>query len=97
MYSIEKLTVIGSKFFKHRKSQLSPGQAGTVEVESAEVENHLHFRNDQYLNRPRAGMDERFRDVAQTASPSDGIQDEKVTLQSKPALILSIIFTKMIR
>ncbi|MEO5889983.1 MAG: BatD family protein [Ferruginibacter sp.] len=86
-YSIEKLNGREYNVYTLRKSQLYPLQPGPVELESAEVENNIHFIKEEYINRQRNGIDDMFRDFMQTAIPPDGIQDEKVTLQSKPALI----------
>ncbi|MEP7109482.1 MAG: BatD family protein [Ferruginibacter sp.] len=87
-YSIEKLNGREYNVYVLRKSQLYPLQAGPVELESAEVENNIHFIKEEYIIRQRNGIDDMFRDFAQTAIPAEGIQDEKVTLQSKPELII---------
>ncbi|MCW3089042.1 MAG: hypothetical protein JWP81_111 [Ferruginibacter sp.] len=86
-YSIEKLNGREYNVYILRKSQLYPLQAGTVELESTEVENNIHFIKEEYANRQLFGIDDIFRDFAQTAIPPEGMHDEKVTLQSKPVLI----------
>ncbi|MEO6546948.1 MAG: BatD family protein [Ferruginibacter sp.] len=86
-YSMEKLNGREYNVYILRKSQLYPLQAGTVELESTEVENNIHFIKEEYANRQVFGIDDIFRDFAQTAIPPEGIQDEKVTLLSKPVLI----------
>ena len=86
-YSIEKLNGREYNVYTLRKSQLYPLQAGTAEVESAEVENNIHFIKEEYLKQQANGLDDMFREFAQTAIPAEGVQDEKVTLQSKPAVI----------
>jgi hypothetical protein len=70
-----------------RKSQLYPLQPGPVELESAEVENNIHFIRDEYVHDNLYELPDLFRDFAQTTIPSEGMQDEKVTLQSKPTLV----------
>jgi hypothetical protein len=70
-----------------RKAQLYPLQAGTVELETAEVENNIHFIKEEYINSQQGGLGNMFRDFAQTSIPVEALHDEKVTLQSKPALI----------
>ncbi|MEP7141674.1 MAG: BatD family protein [Ferruginibacter sp.] len=87
-YSIEKLNGREYNVYTLRKSQLYPLQDGPVELESAEVENNIHFIKEEYVNRQRNDIDDMFRDFTQTSIPPEGIQDEKVTLQSKPALII---------
>jgi len=87
-YSTEKLNGREYNVYTLRKSQLYPLQAGPVELEIAEVENNIHFIKEEYLNRQRNGVDDMFRDFTQTTIPAEGIQDEKVTLQSKQALII---------
>ncbi|MEO7768935.1 MAG: BatD family protein, partial [Ferruginibacter sp.] len=86
-YSIEKLNGREYNVYTLRKSQLYPLQPGPVELESTEVENNIHFIKEEYANRQLFGMDDIFRDFAQTSIPPEGMHDEKVTLQSKPVLI----------
>src|SRR4029078_12057777 len=40
-----------------------------------------------YINSQQGGLGNMFRDFAQTSIPMEALHDEKVTLQSKPALI----------
>lgn len=86
-YSVEKLNGREYNVYTLRKSQLYPLQAGVVELESAEVENNIHFIKEAYINSQRDAMDNMFRDFTETSIPAEGLQDEKVTLQSKPVLI----------
>ncbi len=87
-YTIEKLNGKEYNVYTLRKSQLYPLQAGEVELESAEVENEIHFIKEEYVNRERDALDNMLRDFTQTAIPAEGLQDEKVTLQSKPITIM---------
>ena len=86
-YNIEKLNGREYNVYTLRKSQLYPLQAGPVELESAEVENNIHFIKEEYLNRRMNGLDDIFGDLTQMSIPPEGMQDEKVTLQSKLAVI----------
>jgi len=87
-YTIEKLNGKEYNVYTLRKSQLYPLQAGEVELESAEVENDIHFIKEAYVNRERDVLDNMLRDFTQTTIPAEGLQDEKVTLQSKPITIM---------
>ncbi|MEO6730395.1 MAG: BatD family protein [Ferruginibacter sp.] len=86
-YSTEKLNGREYNVYILRKSQLYPLQAGTTELEIAEVENNIHFIKEEYIRRQRYGLEDMFRDFTQTSIPPEGIHDEKVTLQSKQASI----------
>lgn len=86
-YAIEKLNGREYNVYTLRKSQLYPLQSGTVELESAEVENNIHFIKEEFLNRQRNTLDDMFRDFTQTTIPAEGMYDEKVTLRSKPVFI----------
>lgn len=86
-YSIEKLNGREYNVYSLRKSQLYPLQAGTLELETAEVDNNIHFIREEYLNRQTDIMDDMFRDFSQTTIPAEGMHDEKVTLQNKPVFI----------
>ncbi|MEJ7587201.1 MAG: BatD family protein [Ferruginibacter sp.] len=86
-YSIEKLNGREYNVYTLRKSQLYPLQPGPVELESAEVENNIHFIREEYINSQQDGLEDMFRDFTRTTIPSAAIQDEKINLQSKPALI----------
>lgn len=85
--SVENLNGKEYNVYILRKSQLYPLQAGMVELESAEVENNIHFIREEYLNGQTNDIDDMFRDFAQTAVPAEALHDEKLTLQSKPVMI----------
>ncbi len=87
-YTVEKLNGNEYNVYTLRKSQLYPLQAGAVELESAEVENDIHFIKEEYVNRERDALDNMLRDFTQTTIPAEGLQDEKITLQSKPITIM---------
>lgn len=66
-----------------RKAQLYPLQPGDVTLETASVENDIHFVKEEYL-RSNNGF---FNDPSLMPVPADALVDEKVTLQSKPLVI----------
>ena len=86
-YSIEQLNGRDYNVYTLRKSQLYPLQAGAVELESAEVDNTIHFIKEEYFNNQRNEIDEFFGNLIPTTIPKEGILDEKLTLKSKPATI----------
>ena len=86
-YSIEKLNGREYNVYTLRKSQLYPLQTGTVELESTEVENNIHFIKEDYAGRQFGGLSDLFRDFNRTSIPPEGMHDEKVTLRSKPVFI----------
>ncbi|MDO9374134.1 MAG: BatD family protein [Ferruginibacter sp.] len=85
-YSVEKLNGREYNVYTLRKSQLYPLQTGVIELESAEVENHIHFIKEEYLLQQNdlSGL---FHDFNQANIPSQGLHDEKVTLRSTPVFI----------
>ena len=86
-YTIERLNGRDYNVYTLRKAQLYPLQTGNIELESAEVENNIHFIKEEFITNRRNGLDDMFRDFAQTTIPAEGMHDEKVTLQSKPTFI----------
>lgn len=86
-YSIEQLNGRDYNVYTLRKSQLYPLQAGSVELESAEVDNTIHFIKEEYFNNQRNEIEEFFGNLIPSAIPQEGILEEKLTLQSKPATI----------
>ncbi len=69
-----------------RKAQLYPLQAGDAELETAEVENNIHFIKEEYLHQ-RSLSDDMLQGFARPALPPETMVNEKVTLQSKPVII----------
>ncbi|MEO6228797.1 MAG: BatD family protein [Ferruginibacter sp.] len=86
-YSTEKINGREFNVYTLRKTQLYALQSGSIELESAEVENNIHFIKEEYLSRQMNGFDDLFRDFTQTNVPPEGMHDEKVTLRSKPVFI----------
>ena len=87
-YSIEQLNGREYNVYILRKSQLYPLQAGPVELETAEVDNTIHFIKEEYLNKQRSDINDFFGDFTQPSIPAEGMVDEKISLQSKPAKII---------
>ncbi len=86
-YKTERLNGREYNVYTIRKAQLYPLQSGNLELESAEIENNVHFIKAEYVNRQRDMMSDMFRDFSDAAIPAEGIEDHKVTLQSKPLTI----------
>ncbi|MDB5280463.1 MAG: hypothetical protein JWR61_5418 [Ferruginibacter sp.] len=86
-YATEKLNGKEYNVYTLRKSQLYPLQAGAMEAEIAEVENTIHFVKEDYFKSRRGSTDVLLEDLGFAGLPADAMQDEKVTLQSKPLII----------
>lgn len=85
--SIEKLNGKEYNVYTLRKSQLYPLQAGAMEAEIAEVDNTIHFvKEDYFKSHPDNGY-AILEDLQFGGLPPDAMQDEKITLQSKPLII----------
>ncbi len=86
-YSIEKLNSRAYNVYTLRKSQLYPLQAGAMDIETVEVENNIHFIKETFLRSHQVNADD-ISNWERTGIPSEAMQDEKVTLQSKPIVIM---------
>ena len=86
-YNIEKLNGREYNVYTLRKSQLYPLQAGAMEAEIAEVENNIHFVKEDYFKSRQGNTNAILEDLGFSGLPADAMQDEKVTLQSKPLII----------
>jgi hypothetical protein len=72
-----------------RKVQLYPLQPGIIELEPIEVENRITFLKAAYANEREGEIFfDMLRDFAEAASPREAIEEQKVTLQSKPVSIM---------
>jgi BatD DUF11 like domain len=87
-YKREKVNGREYNVYVIRKAQLYPLQAGSLELEPAEIENNVTFIKEEYANRQQALMDDVFREFAEATIPAEGIESHKVTLQSKPAAVM---------
>lgn len=85
-YSIEKLNGRAYNVYTLRKSQLYPLQAGAMDIETVEVENNIHFIKETFLRSHQVNAND-ISNWERTGIPSEAMQDEKVTLQSKPIVI----------
>ena len=81
-YNIEKINGREYNVYTLRKAQLYPLQSGTMEVEIAEVENTIHFIKEAYLKSHAANIDDAINGM-----PAEAMQEEKITLQTKPVTI----------
>jgi hypothetical protein len=70
-----------------RKVQLYPLLTGNLELGIAEIENNVQFIKAEYANQQSDIFNDIFRDFAQ-AIPPEGLDIQKVTLQSKPLSVL---------
>ncbi|MBK7433336.1 MAG: protein BatD [Chitinophagaceae bacterium] len=84
-YQREKLNGKEYNVYIIRKVQLYPLQSGTLPLETAEVDNTVHFIRSGSINRPPLSADDLFRDFADAGS---GTEDHRLVLQSNPLSIL---------
>ena len=82
-YGIEKLHGKEYNVYTLRKAQLYPLQAGTIDVEIAEVENNIHFVKEDIIK--KNGYD--VSGWSLSTLPPEAMLEQKVTLQSKPITI----------
>ncbi len=87
-YRTEKLEGREYNVYIIRKVQLYPLLAGNLELGIAEIDNNVQFIKAAYVNQQADAMNDIFRDLAQLTIPPEGIDIQKVTLQSKPLSIL---------
>jgi hypothetical protein len=87
-YKREKVNGREYNVYVIRKAQLYPLQAGSLELEPAEIENNVTFIKEEYANRQQALMGDVFREFTEATIPAEGIESHKVTLQSKPAAVM---------
>jgi len=67
-----------------RKVQLYPLLSGNLDLGLAEIENNVQFIKAEYLNQQQ----DIFDDFANATIPPEGLEIQKVTLQSKPLSVL---------
>lgn len=87
-YSTEKFEGREYNVYILRKVQLYPLLTGNQELGTAEIENNVQFIKAEYLNRQPDLVNDMFRGFTQAAIPPEGIEIQKVTLQSKPLTVL---------
>ncbi len=83
-YSTEKFEGREYNVYVIRKVQLYPLLSGNLELGIAEIENNVQFIKAEYANQ----QPDMFRDFTQATIPPEGIDIQKVTLQSKPLSVL---------
>ncbi len=83
-YHTEKLDGREYNVYVIRKVQLYPLLAGNLELGIAEIENNVQFIKAEYVNQ----HGDIFGDFTDVSVPAEGIEIQKVTLQSKPLSIL---------
>lgn len=86
-YTIEKLNGREYNVYTLRKSQLYPLQAGAMELETSEVENNIHFVKEEFIKSHQLNANDIANDLGILSLPPEAMQDEKITLQSKPVVI----------
>lgn len=82
-YSVENLDGREYNVYILRKAQLYPLQPGPAELETASVDNTVHFVKEEYLKRVADGSYEFLPGV----TSKEAMFDEKVTVENKPEVI----------
>jgi hypothetical protein len=86
--STEKFNGREYSVYTLRKVQLYPLQPGIAELDPVEVENRITFLKDEYANAQSGDIFyDMLREFANTTAPRDAIEEQKVTLKSKPLSI----------
>ena len=84
-YHTEKIEGREYNVYIIRKVQLYPLLPGNLELGIAEIENNVQFIKAEYVNQ----QPDIFQDFAAATIPAAGMENQKVTLQSKPLTILA--------
>jgi hypothetical protein len=87
-YRVEKFGGREYNVYILRKVQLYPLLAGNLELGIAEIDNNVQFIKAEYMNQQADVFNDMFRDFADATVPPEGIDMQKVSLQSKPLNIL---------
>lgn len=86
-YSREKVNGREYNVYIVRRSQLYPLQSGNLELDPVEIENNVHFIKEAYANRQNDLMNDIFQEFEGAGIPAEGMEEQKITLKSKPASI----------
>lgn len=86
-YTREKVNGREYNVYIVRRSQLYPLQPGNVELDPVEIENNVHFIKEAYVNRQGDLLSDIFQQFEGAGIPAEGMEEQKVTLKSKPASI----------
>ncbi len=87
-YTTEKFEGREYNVYVIRKVQLYPLLAGNLELGIAEIENNVQFIKAEYINQQQDIFNDMFRDLANATIPPEGMEIQKVTLQSNPLTVL---------
>ncbi len=88
-YTTEKFEGREYNVYIIRKVQLYPLLAGELELGIAEIENKVQFIKAEYINQRSDIFSDMFREFTEAGIPPEGIDIQKVTLQSKPLVVLA--------
>ncbi len=86
-YHVEKYEGREYNVYSIRKVQLYALLSGNLEVGVAEIENNVQFIKAEYVDRQQDILGDIFRDFNNAAIPQEGMENQKITLQSKPLTI----------
>ncbi|MEO6540295.1 MAG: BatD family protein [Ferruginibacter sp.] len=86
-YHVEKFEGREYNVYNIRKVQLYPLLAGNLELGIVEIENNVQFIKAEYIDRQPDVFD-MFRDLSSLNIPPEGMEIQKVSLQSKPVTVL---------
>ncbi|MEP7236699.1 MAG: BatD family protein [Ferruginibacter sp.] len=71
-----------------RKAQLYPLLSGNLELGIMEIENNVQFYKAEFVNQQPDIFNDMIRNLSDANMPPEGIEIQKVTLQSKPLSVL---------
>ncbi len=83
-YVVEKFEGREYNVYTLRKVQLYPLQPGRFDLETASIENNVHFIKGEYLQHAATDI---FGEFIPGTVPKDAMLDQRVTIQSKPVEI----------
>lgn len=86
-YHIEKLDGREYNVYIIRKVQLYPLLTGELELGTVEIENNVQFIKAEYINQQGNIFGDLLRDLSEASIPLEGLDIQKVILQSKPVTI----------
>jgi hypothetical protein len=86
-YRTEKLEGREYNVYIIRKVQLYPLLAGNLELGIAEIENNVQFIKAEYVNQQADALNDIFRDLTHLTIPPEGMDIQKIILQSKPLTV----------
>ncbi|MEY2918035.1 MAG: hypothetical protein RIS73_1749, partial [Bacteroidota bacterium] len=87
-YKREKVNGREYNVYIIRRAQLYPLQSGKLELEPAEIDNKISFIKEEYANSKNDLMSDMFAEFEDATIPPEGIENQRVTLQSKPASVI---------